>query len=284
MWTFRSNWSSTALLLVATAILAHTQQLAVEDAVITDFEGGIGVPLTYQFSSGQKAHLAFRIRGFSRGETEQKISLNYTIDVFDCDGVLIAPPHSGAVERRSGSVSRSWIPTVRYVVDIPAVPRAGTHMFRIRVRDNVAAIETLTGIEFEVQSAYDEPAESFELRRFRFYGSERDEKPVAEPVFRAGDSMWGRFLLTGFRTEAGNRYDLRYGVSLRNAAGRTLFSEPNAASETRESFYPKSHVSGAIKLALERAIRPGQYALVISALDALGKQLINAEFPFRVVE
>ena len=284
MWTFRSIWSSTAALIVAAAIPAHTQQLAVEDALVSDFEGGIGVPLSYQFSAGQKAHLTFRIAGFARGETEQKISVNYTIEVIDCDGLPIVPTNSGAVERRVGSVSRTWTPTVRYVVDIPPVPRAGTHSFRIHVKDNVADLETLTGVEFEVQSAYDEPAESFELRRFRFVASDRDDKPVPEAVFRAGDSVWGRFLFAGFRMETGNRYDLRYGVALKNETGRTLFSEPNAASETRDSFYPKSHVRGVINLALERSIRPGRYALVISAVDAIGKQQIKAEIPLRVVE
>jgi hypothetical protein len=287
MWIFPFTSNSVcalAGLVVLCATPAMSQQLAVEDVTVSDFEGGIGVPLAYRFSTGEKAHLSFRIGGFRRGEAEQKISLSIFIEAVDCDGRVLAAPYSGIVERRLGSVSRNWTPTVRYAVDIPPVPHAGPHSFRIRVKDNLAALETGTEVEFEVQSDYDDPPESFELRRFRFYGSERDERPVPEAIFRAGDSVWGRFLLAGFRTEAGNRYDLRYGVSLRNAAGRTLFDEPNAVSEAKQSFYPKSHVAGVINLALERSIRPGQYSVVISALDAIGKQQIRAEFPFRVVE
>lgn len=103
-------------------------------------------------------------------------------------------------------------------------------------------------------------------------------------AFRAGDAIWGRFLLSGFRLDGTNRYDLSYGVAIRNSMGRVIFSEERAASESRESFYPKLHVPGVVSVVLERSVRRGGYVLVVTATDSIGKQQVKAEYPFRVSE
>lgn len=280
----RCNWSS-PLILLALAAPVCGQQLAVEDITIGDFEGGIGVPSSYEFSTGEKAHLAFRIRGFGRSEPDRKVNLSYTIEAVDCHGQPLAPAHTGQIERRLGAGTRNWAPALTYAIEIPPVPRAGTHNFHIRVKDAIAGTETSAEAPFEVQSPFDDPAETLSVQQFRFFRSEREEKPIeGEPVFHPGEAVWGRFFLTGFRTAQNNSYDLKYGVSLRTPAGRTIFNEEVAASEARESFYPKTHVAGVINVALERSIRPGLYFVVIAGSDAVGNQQFKAEYRFRVSE
>lgn len=257
--------------------------------MVSDYEGSFGVPLTYEFAPGQRAHLAFQVRGFQSAATERdqyrRAALTYTIEAVDCSGRLLTPPHSGEVEKVIGPRERDWAPAISYAVDIPSTPQAGTHNFRIRVQDTVGGTATHIAIPFEVQSQYDEPNPNLSVERFRFYSSERVREPVeGPPVFRPLDEIWGRFVLSGFRTDAGNRYQLQYGVSVRNPAGRVLLNEPRAAAESKESFYPKTHVPGVISVVLERAIRPGSYFLVLSAVDSIGKQQVKVEYPFRVSE
>jgi hypothetical protein len=280
----RCNWSSLAVAFALAVAPAAGQQLAIEEAAVSDFAGGMGLPEGYEFTAGQKAHLVAKVRGFKLDE-RRRISLEFTIDAVDCNGVGLAPPISGTIQRKVSERSQNWAPAIQAPVDIPAVPRAGIHAFHVRVTDKVAGQQASLEVPFAVASSFDEPAGTLTVERFRFYESEYAERPMAgDAGFRRGDSVWGRFLLSGFRMETNNRYDLHYSVSLKNAAGRTVFTETKAAAESKESFYPKTHVEGVISVALERSIRPGKYTLVIAASDDIGKQQATAGFAFRVME
>ena len=43
-------------------------------------------------------------------------------------------------------------------------------------------------------------------------------------------------------------------------------------------------VAGVVGVALEQSIRRGSYVLVLTAVDAIGKQQVKSEYPFRVGE
>ena len=266
------------------------QQIAVEDTVISDFQGGFGVPATYEFSSGQIVHLAFRVRGFQIATSEQprptrRVALTYTVEAVDCSGRLLAPPRSGDVDQLLSARDPNWAPLIQHSVELPATPRAGTHSFWIRIQDKNSGATASMEVPFEVQSPFDNPSETLSVERFRFYkSSSAEERIEGAPVFRPGESVWGRFLLSGFRTGEGNRFDLSYAVSVRNSAGRVVLHAANAAAESRESFYPKTHVPGVVGVVLEQSIRRGSYVLVLTAVDAIGKQQVKAEYPFRVGE
>src|SRR5690349_10436822 len=93
------SWSR-LFALAAFGAQLFAQQIAVEDSVISDFQGGFGVPSTYAFSAGQTVHLAFRVRGFKVALTElprptRRVALTYTLEAVDCSGRLLAPPRTG---------------------------------------------------------------------------------------------------------------------------------------------------------------------------------------------
>ena len=79
-----------------------------------------------------------------------------------------------------------------------------------------------------------------------------------------------------------NRYRMSYGVALRNKAGRVVFAEQQAVSESRESFYPRTHVPGLISVRLEPTIRAGDYELEIAAVDEIANRRMQTTFPLRV--
>lgn len=273
------SWSSLAYL--AFACSAWAQYLDIEEVAVSDYEGGLGLPASFEFTAGQKVYLSFRIAGM--GQADAKAALRYEVNYVDCEGRQVIPTMAANLRRTMSG--RPWNPVVRGAVEIPSAPRSGTHSFRIAVTDEVTKQTVYTSVPFEVRSDFEDPAETLSIVRFRFFRSDYSDTPLpVRPEFQRGNEIWGRFYLTGFRLNEKNEYNLQYGVSLRDTLGRIIFNEPAAASETKSFFYAKTHVPGVINVSLERSIKPGAYLLVISASDVIGNQKTAAEFPFRVGE
>ena len=69
---------------------------------------------------------------------------------------------------------------------------------------------------------------------------------------------------------------------MRNKAGKVVFQEQQAVAESRESFYPRTHVPGVISVRLESNIQPGDYVLEIAAVDEIAKAKTWATVTLRV--
>ena len=152
MSTFRSSWSSLCLWLLLAVSAAFGEQLATEEAAVSDFPGGVGLPEGYEFTAGQKAHLLAKIRGFKLDE-QRRMALDFTIEAVDCNGVQLAPPISGTVQRRLAERDRNWVPVLERPVDVPPVPRAGMHAFRVQGTDKVAGRTASLEVPFDVASS-----------------------------------------------------------------------------------------------------------------------------------
>ena len=255
------------------------QELAVVEAVISDIPGGIGVPEDHAFLPGQRVHISFRISGFKLVK-EGNLFVEFTIEPVDCLGIAFDKPVSGRILTTASAASTRII---RSEVDVPASPWAGEASFRITLRDRVAETEAFASVPFLVRSDMPDPPESLAISGFQTFDSEYSDTPLTEAAFRPGATAWVRFFLAGFRTGENNRYKLSYGVTLKNKAGRIVFTEAQAVSESREAFYPKWYVPGLISVRLEPAIRPGDYTLTITAADDIGQQKVTGEFPIRVL-
>jgi hypothetical protein len=265
------------------AASGFAEELALANAKISRSEAGAALPGWYEFKSGDKLYLSFFISGFESAGEADKVSLEYEVQAVDPGGTLLAPAKSDKIEVELAPEDKDWRPPVRYEVTLPQVPLAGRHNFRITVRDRIADRELQADIPFEVKSGLDDMAEALAIQEFRFYRSESDAEGVPDPaVFHAGQPIWARFYLTGYKFGPKNLYDVRYGIQVLDAAGKLIFEEPKAASESNESYYPKRRVSGIVAITLDKRNRPGEYVMVISATDVIGAQETRAEFPFRL--
>ena len=94
--------------------------------------------------------------------------------------------------------------------------------------------------------------------------------------------MWARFEITGYKLAEKNRLDVEYGVSVLRPSGEVLYSEPNAASEKDESFYPKRYVQGMLSLKLDPDIALGDYTIVLAVRDQIGGQQYETRHPFLI--
>jgi hypothetical protein len=64
--------------------------------------------------------------------------------------------------------------------------------------------------------------------------------------------------------------------------GEQVFAQPDAASDTKESFYPQRYVPGALSLALNPGRSGGAYTLVVTMRDEVGHQTAESRGRFRV--
>ncbi|HUS07911.1 MAG TPA: hypothetical protein VMZ52_16530 [Bryobacteraceae bacterium] len=262
--------------------LAIFAVLAVSNWTLQDYEDGPPVAKNHVFHAGKTVYVSFQIAGYGKTE-EDRIYLTYQIRALSPSQELVAPPTTGEIQADLAPEDKRWLPKVRYQVQIPPIPEPGAYRIELQVNDKISGTKVLHTDEFKVVGRPLTRLDSLAILNFRFLRSENASDPLPQPpAVHRGDTIWARFDIAGFKLGPKNRYDVRYGVALRNEEGKVLFSDPAAAGEKDESFYPKIYIPGVISLRLDRTLRPGKYVVVISAADAIGEQNAESEFPFTI--
>ena len=175
------------------------------------------------------------------------------------------------------------MPKIRYEVQVPETPAAGTYHLLIQVADTVSGARATKDVPFTVPEAAVEKSETLTIKNFQFLRSENEKEKLPEGgAYRPGDAVWVRFDITGYKFGPKFRYDVKYGIAMRDSAGKNMFSNPNAAEDTNESFYPRMYLPARFSLNLDKNIRPGEYTLVVSLGDPIGQQTFEATQSFRV--
>jgi hypothetical protein len=160
----------------------------------------------------------------------------------------------------------------------------GTYTVKIHVQDeNAEGSAADVEVPFRVAGLETDPAAGLAVYHFRFLRSEREADVVpAGGSCRPGDSVWAKFEMAGYNFGDKNRFDVSYGVTLKDAVGKVLYAKPDAARQTAESVYPTRFVPGAFGVELDPKSAPGTYVLVINAQDAIGNQTTESVHEFLV--
>jgi hypothetical protein len=245
------------------------------------YDGGPPLASGSPFLVGDIVFLTFQISGF-QVSPDSKIDLNYTVDAVDPDGVPFVEAMHGKIDSTISPEDKDWLPLVNQSAAIPSLAWGGTYRLKLAVEDNLSKQSAKAEIEIPVRGHSIEPSPTLALRNFRFLRSEADADPLLDPVFHPGDSVWIRFDFTGFRYGPKNHAHVEYGIALVDATGKSLFSQPQAAAEDEDAFYPKRYLSGALSLNLEKKIKPGQYVVVLTLRDYVGDQTQETRHEFRV--
>ena len=224
---------------------------------------------------------SFQIQGY-QVSSSSNIDLRVRIDAADPEAVPIVKTIQRAIRTQLSAQDKNWMPIVRDSIQLPTLALPGTYHVRVVVEDALSKQEARSEIGFPVRGKRVEPSQTLVARDFRFLRGEDDRDPLIQAVFRAGDSVWARFEITGFRYGANNRMDVSYGVALAGPDGKTLFSEAQAAQEQDESFYPKRYVPGVLSLNLDKKIKPGEYTVILTLRDQVGAQTAESRHSFRV--
>jgi hypothetical protein len=167
-------------------------------------------------------------------------------------------------------------------VDLPPILRGGAYKVLVKVEDVLGKASAELAVPFQVH-AKDVPASAvLTVRNFQWYHTDADEKPLARPVYRAGDAMWMKFEVVGYKYGAENKVDVSYLVSLELASGKAIYTQPEPAVEESASFYPKPYVDFEFGLSLQKNFQPGTYTMAVVVKDAVGKQTYEGKFNFTV--
>jgi hypothetical protein len=276
-WFARAGAASVFALVLSAAGPA----LEVVRPLVSQSDGGTPLPPGFTHVPGETLFFTFEMTGYQKSP-EEKIQLNYTVDAFDPRGVRIVETVTNSIAAELTPQDKEWRPKVRLEIALPPLADSGTYKIAVHVTDEIAHTAADKAVAVEVRGHEVAPSDSLAIRNFRFFRGEDDHEALAQPTYRPGDPVWARFDITGYRFGPKNAIDVAYGIAIVTAAGRTLWSQPEAAVERADSFYPKRYVPGTMSINLQSTIRPGVYTIRVQAKDAIGQQDFEAKYNFTV--
>jgi hypothetical protein len=259
--------------------------LAISQLTLHEYEDGPPLPSSPRFGEGQTVHLSFLIQNYTptKDEDAPKVQLFHSFTVIDPEGRPLVPTKTGEVEGVLSPEDKEWLPKVRYSFKVPESPSSGIHSVQVRVKDQISGQEAGGTIAFRIEVPAFEEKPTLGIQSFRYLRTE-DEKSAlgSEGAVRPGDEFFARFLITGHKLGEGNKYNVRYGLSFVDEAGKAIFASSDMAAVAGESFYPRRYLPVSIALGLNPQVKLGRYRLKLTVEDLVGAQKIEAEYPISV--
>jgi hypothetical protein len=246
-------------------------------------DGGVAEPAGFQYASGQTLYFTCRVGGFSRSE-DQKVQVAYSVQAFDPKGVPLDEPFKNEIKVELSAQDKEWMPKLATAIVIPPLTPSGTYKIVVKAEDVLAKTSTESSVPFQVRGHDIEPSDALTVRNFHFYRGEDDAQPMPKAVYKPGAAVWARFDIVGYKYGPRNKVDVSYVTSVIAPSGKVLWTQPSAAAEQSESFYPKPFVSAAMGITLQSNIRPGDYTIAVEVKDAIGTQSFEQKYTFTVAE
>ena len=263
------------------ALQAATPRISIESPSIQQFEDGPPLAASFIFYPGDFVNFSFLIAGYQVSKTSE-VKLEHRIEVLDPKGVPLVEAENGKVETEVSAEDQHWMPKVRRAILIPSTAPTGTCHIRATVKDVQNGTEAVKEVPFALRGHEVEPSDTLVVRNVRFLRTEEDRNPLAAAAYRPGDELWARFDIIGYKLGDKNRVEVEYGLSVLRANGEVLYTQPKAAEESDESFYPKRFVPGILNLKLQTDLKRAEYAILLTARDRVGNQNYETRLVFQV--
>jgi len=276
-WLIGLLWIEAARILSAAPA---DNKLAVVKLAFAQSEDGPAV-VNYDFAPGESAFFSCRVEGYSKSDKEE-ISLSYQIQAQDAQGILLQPATKNKIDATLAPEDKDWRPKLRDAIVVPPMAPSGEYHVLVTVKDERSGATAEARATFTVQGRNVPPSDTLVVRNFRFFRNEDDASPLKVAAFRPGDSLWARFLMTGYKLGEGNTFDIEYGLVVLRADGSTAYAQPHAASLKEQPFYPQRYQPGALSLNFPKDQPVGQYTIVLTVHDNVGGQTTEARETFSV--
>jgi hypothetical protein len=275
--------SSFAFVFLA-SLLAAQPKLAIDRIALHQFEDGPVLAPDYQFVPGETAYFSCRLAGYAtlKKDEKQTVNLSWTMRMLDPSGVPIRQNLSGNIQDEVLPQDKDWKPKFLASFVVPGFAPTGIYHIPVKVKDEVAGTEVSADLTFKVQGHDVTPSDTLTARNFAMLRAENDQFPMRNPVYRGGDRLWARFDIVGYKFGEGNKFSVSYGLAILDSTGKQLFAQPDAASDSRESFYPQRYVPGVLSLSLDPNVAKTNYTLVVTIEDKIGNQKFEIKQPFAV--
>jgi hypothetical protein len=255
--------------------------LQLNGAVLSQFEDGPPVGSGLKLVPGETAFFRFDAINFVTSENG-KVQITGHVEVTDPRGVLIVPKDDIAIATTLSQEDKDWKPRLRSQFQIPGIAPPGSYHIRFQATDEQSKQKASGEITFEVDGHGPPTAKALSVGPVTFHRTAEDEKPLSVAAYRAGDMVWVRFDITGYKYGEQNSIDVAYDVAVSAADGKQLYAQQDAAVEKSQAFYPQPWIPGAFSLTLQPDMHAGMYSISVTARDAIGKQTETVKAEFKV--
>jgi hypothetical protein len=271
------------LLLVALSTIAAPaeKKFAIVRPGFAQSEDGPMVAASYQFVPGESIFFSCQVDGYKKSEKDE-IYLTYLVEAKDAHGVLLQAAANGKIQATLSDEDKNWMPKVRETIVVPPLADPGEYQLNVKVKDELGGASAEARTTFSVHGRLVAPSDTLVVRDFHFFRTEDETKPLQVAAYRPGDAVWGRFDMTGYKLGDGNQFDIEYGITVLGADGSVAYSEPHAAAQKEQTFYPQRYQPGVLSLNLAKDQKRGEYTIVLTVRDNLGKQTWETREKFAV--
>ena len=270
-----------ALLVLGLALAPAPPALSIVKATLHQYEDGPALAPEFVFAPGETVFLSFYLQGYKVSQ-ENRIHLEWRVEAVDAAGTLLEEPFRKEIQAELTPEDKDWRPLARHSVPVPPLGDPGTYRIRSGARDLLAGTETSLEIPFRAGGRQVAPSDTLVVRNFRFLRGEEDRDPLVVAAYRPGQALWARFEIRGYKYGEKNAVHVEYGLEVLGPSGKSLYQEPQAASEQSSSFYPKKYLTGSLSLNLQASARPGEYTIVLRVRDLIGGQTSETRHGFRI--
>jgi hypothetical protein len=255
--------------------------LKIVNAVAHQMEDGPLTTAPQSFTTGEVVFFSFQLENYTVSP-ENKVKLSATSDAFDENGVRLQEPVVSSVDTEITPNDKEWKPKLRAQIFLPPLGLPGRYQIAVKAVDELSGATASAELPLKVTGHSVEASGALTVRNFGYYRSEEDREPLTTPAYRAGDTVWARFDIIGYKYGTGNKIDVEYGVTVLSPSGKVLYSQPGAATEQSASFYPKKYLPNSFNLNIQPKTPPGTFTIVLSVKDNVGGQTYETKQPFSV--
>ena len=261
----------------------ESPKLAIVETVLLDGEDGYPIPADSIFYPGETVYLEFKMDGF-RVNDDYRMKTQYRVDFLGPTGIRFAISQAGDISEEIFPQDEDWLPVVRVSPRLPQFAESGAFKIVVTAIDRLAGNDETT-LEFPVYVRGEnvETGKTLTIRNLVFSLGKGGEA-VAEPVYKAGDTVWARFDITGYFLAEDNSFDVESSLEVTEAEGdpeKVLFRFESSGERGRP-FYPRRRLPAEFRLDLDDDLAPGAYAVLISVRDKLGDATFESQRTFTV--
>jgi hypothetical protein len=249
--------------------------------VIAQSDGGDALPAGFKHVAGETMFFTCNIAGFAKS-SDQKINLTYSVQAFDPKGVPVAEIYKGESKDEISPEDKDWLPKIETQIVLPDILPAGNYKIVIKVDDLTAKTSADLTVPFQVTGREITASAALTAKNFRWYHNEEDDKALSQAIYHAGENMFMKFDILGYKYGENNKVDVSYVASLVLENGKVIWTQPDPATEQSEAYYPKPYVEGEFGISLNKDFKPGTYTMAVAVKDAIGKQSFQGKFQFIV--
>lgn len=274
-------------LVLACLAIAADKPLAIVHPVFARSEDGPPEASDEDFVPGETVYFSCQAEGYRKIEKpndygKQNISLSFQIEVRDKNGVLLKPIQEGKIETTVTQEDKDWKPKLRETIVVPPLADTGEYAVVVKLSDEQSKTSEEKRAVFHIKGRDVAASDTLVVRNFRFLRSEDDGKPLPVAAYRPGDSVWARFEMTGYKLGEKNEVDIEYGLTVLREDGSVAYTEPTAANQKIQTYYPQRYQPGVLNLNLAKDQPLEKYTIVLAVRDNLGKQMYEVRQTFSV--